>query len=105
MSANPVRPCFGCSTFDDHPRHEIVGRDGSDVLGGPMHKDCCAEKRRCRICASEREGLDPSVIGEAFRAHLLSLPPTQVEHVANDDASDPLNLTTAVVSTAAVTEA
>lgn len=99
MAENPVRPCFGCNTFDDHPRHEIVASDGSDMLGGPMHMDCCAEKRNCTICASRREGLDPTVIGEAFREYLLSLPPAMVVHVENDDPNDPLNLTTAVVTT------
>jgi hypothetical protein len=99
MPVNPVRPCFGCNKFDTDPRHEIVGLDGSDVLGGPFHMDCCAEKRGCQICASRREGLDPTLVGDAFREHLLALPPTLVVHVANDDDSDPLNLATAVVTT------
>ncbi|GGM53319.1 hypothetical protein ACFFX1_54960 [Dactylosporangium sucinum] len=98
MADNPVRPCFGCQQFDDHPRHEIIGLDGSDLVGGPMHKDCCAELRGCQVCAYERQGLDPSVIGEAFREHLLALPPAQVVHVPNDNPGDPLNLTTAVVT-------
>ncbi|MGI5247779.1 hypothetical protein [Dactylosporangium sp. CA-139066] len=98
MADNPVRPCFGCRTFDDHPRHEIVGPDGSDLVGGPMHMDCCAEIRGCQICASRREGLPAHVIGDEFRDHLLSLPPTEVVHVPNDDPGDPLNLTTATVT-------
>jgi hypothetical protein len=92
MAENPVRPCFGCQKFDTHPRHEIYGSNE------PMHKDCCAEQRGCQVCAYERDGLAPTVIGDAFREHLLSLPPVQVVHVDNDDDGDPLNLTTATVT-------
>lgn len=96
---NPVRPCYGCLVFDDHPRHEIVGAQGQalpgDEVNGPMHMDCCADKRGCVICGRAREGLAPSIVGEAFRTHVLSLPPLAVEHVENDDPADPHNLTTA----------
>jgi hypothetical protein len=96
---NPRRPCFGCEVFDDHPRHEIVGAAGEPLPGdptnGPMHMDCCAALRGCVVCARAREGLTPDVIGEAFREHVVSLPPLAVEHVPNDDDRDPHNLTTA----------
>jgi hypothetical protein len=96
-----MRPCFGCLVFDDHPRHEIVGAAGEplpgDAINGPMHMDCCADKRGCAICARARRGLAPEVIGDAFREHVLSLPPAAVEHVPNDDPGDPHNLTTARV--------
>jgi hypothetical protein len=96
---SPRRPCFGCETFDDHPRHEIVGAQGQPLAGdqvnGPMHMDCCAILRGCMVCARAREGLRPEVIGEPFREHVMSLPPVQVEHVPNDDDTDPHNLTTA----------
>lgn len=99
MADNPVRPCWGCMVFDSDPRHEIIDPEtGADVAGGPMHVDCCAEKRGCASCAYQRQGLDPSVIGEAFRQHVLSLPPVQIEHVPNDDPNDPHNLTTAVIT-------
>jgi hypothetical protein len=93
------RPCFGCETFDDHPRHEIVGSSGEPLTGdpvnGPMHVDCCARLRGCKLCARSRAGLAPDVIGEAFARHAMSLPPVQVEHIENDDPADPHNLTTA----------
>lgn len=97
--SNPTRPCFGCNVFDDHPRHEILdATTGSDAIG-PMHLDCCAAKRGCVSCAGRREGVNASVIGEEFRQHLATLPPEQVTHVRNDNADDPQNLTTAVVTT------
>lgn len=100
-ASNPRVPCFGCETFDDHPRHDFVGATGEPLPGnaisGPMHMDCCAALRGCVLCARAREGLNPDVIGEPFREHVLSLPPVLVEHVPNDDHSDPFNLTTAVL--------
>ncbi len=89
MADNPVRPCFGCRQFDDHPRHELYG-----VPDSAMHMDCCAELRGCGICARARSGLAASVVGEAFREHVLTLPPAEVTHLPNDNDSDPHNLRT-----------
>jgi hypothetical protein len=100
--SNPTRPCWGCETFDDHPRHEIAAAAGDppledNLLNGPMHMDCCADLRGCAICARARSGVGAEVIGQAFRDHLLELPPVLVEHVPNDDPGDPHNLTTVVL--------
>jgi hypothetical protein len=89
MSDNPERPCFGCKVFDDHPRHEIIDPEtGSDVAGGPMHMDCCAEKRNCAICKATREGLPADLIGEPFREHLLAQPAVEVAHADASPFSD-----------------
>lgn len=95
MSVNPVRPCWGCSVFDDHPRHVVVLANGADE---PMHVDCCADRRGCQVCAQQIADVAPGTVGQAMREHLLSLPPAQVVHVPNDDDGDPLNITTAVVT-------
>ncbi len=95
MADNPVRPCWGCSTFDDHPRHVLVRENGTDE---EMHVDCCAEKRGCGICRSLIADVTPGTVGDDMRAHLLAQAPAQVIHDPNDDTSDPYNLTTAVVS-------
>lgn len=99
---SPRRPCFGCEVFDDHPRHEIVGASGEplpgDAISGPMHMDCCAYLRGCQLCKRARAGVAPEVIGQAFREHLETLPPVLVEHIPNDDPSDPHDLTTARIT-------
>lgn len=82
---NPTRPCFGCQTFDDHPRHEIVDSEsGADAHDGPMHMDCCAALRNCELC---REVLARAyalagggAIGEDLREALVQLPALQVDH-------------------------
>lgn len=93
MADNPVRPCFGCSTFDSDPRHEIALANGGSA--DPFHVDCCAEKRGCAVCAALVASKSADV---HLRDHLRSLPPTQVEHPHNDDGSDPYDLTTAIVT-------
>lgn len=94
MADNPVRPCWGCETFDDHPRHVVVLPDGTDL---PMHVDCCANRRSCASCRQQIADVAPGTTGEAMREHLLSLTPRQIVHVDNDNDSDPYNLTTVEV--------
>lgn len=81
---NPKRPCFGCMTFDDHPRHEIITLDGVDAHGGPMHMDCCADLRSCDLCraqlAAAYQLAGEGAIGDDLRAGLVQLPPLQVQH-------------------------
>lgn len=91
MADNPVRPCWGCETFDSDPRHVIVLDNGTDE---PMHVDCCADKRGCQVCAGNLAGITPGTTGEALREHLLSLPPQHILHVPNGDHADPYDLTT-----------
>ena len=97
MSVNPVRPCIGCGQTDDHPRHVLVVGD-ADV---PWHMDCHVITTGCALCQHQLAGVggvDGNPKGDALRDHLVGLPPLQVEHVANDDDSDPHNLTTAVIT-------
>lgn len=85
---NPVRPCFGCQQFDDHPRHEIINLDGTDAHGGPMHMDCCAALRNCDVCQAvlaEAYGLaGGGATGLDLREALVQLPPTQIQHAATE---------------------
>jgi hypothetical protein len=90
---NPTRPCYRCRTWDDHPRHEIVGEPESS-----MHMDCCAEERKCAVCAAQiQRAIDATGAfhGRALGDTLADLPPVWVDHVPNDDNSDPHNLRTA----------
>lgn len=97
MSVNPVRNCIGCGQRDDHPRHVVVVGE-AEV---PWHMDCHVITTGCAICEYQLAavgGVDGNPKGEALRAHLVSLQPAVVEHIENDDDSDPHNLTTAVVT-------
>lgn len=97
MADNPVRGCIGCGRRDNHPRHVVVVGD-AEV---PWHMDCHVIAAGCAVCEHQLAGvggIDGNPKGDALREHLLSLPPVQVEHVANDDDTDPHNLTTAVVT-------
>lgn len=87
--ALPVRPCFGCRVFDDHPRHEIIDPNtGDDALGGPMHMDCCAVQRNCDVCravlARAYSLAGGGAIGQDLRDALVQLPPMQVDHHPDD---------------------
>jgi hypothetical protein len=81
---NPVRPCYGCNVFDNHPRHEIINFDGTDAHGGPMHMDCCAALRNCDLCRAvlaEAYGFaGGGATGEDLREGLLRMAPMQVQH-------------------------
>jgi hypothetical protein len=67
MPSYPIRPCHGCGSYDDHPRHVHANADGSERL---MHMDCCAAAG-CPggICAVQLAGAD-GLTGEALREHL-----------------------------------
>lgn len=97
MTVNPVRPAPCCQVYDDHPRHVITDTEtGADVA---LHMDCCAE-RGCEVCKHQLSGVRPGTIGDDLREHLVAQPPKVIEHAANDDETDPLNLTTATVTEA-----
>lgn len=76
--ALPVRPCPECRVYDDHPRHVVIGQDGSETA---LHMDCCAA-RGCQVCAHQliAIGRVPGLVGDALRERLVALPVKQVEH-------------------------
>lgn len=88
MTTNPRRPCNGCETWDDHPRHENIDFTGADVQGGPMHMDCCAALRDCDVCKAVLAMAYPlageGATGEDLRAALLELPPLQIMHAEGE---------------------
>jgi hypothetical protein len=80
-----IRFCGGCRQADDHPRHEIIDPNtGADLLGGPMHMDCCAELRNCDVCkyvlARAYATAGHGATGRDLREALVQLPPLQVTH-------------------------
>lgn len=65
--SNPIRPCHGCGSYDDHPRHIHAQPNGVDQL---MHLDCCAAAG-CPdgTCAKQIKGANGAT-GDKLRAHL-----------------------------------
>jgi hypothetical protein len=61
-----VRACLGCEQSDDHPKHVMALRDGSDA---PWHMDCHA-KTGCESCRAQTAN-QGDARGEAFRAILI----------------------------------
>jgi hypothetical protein len=64
----PIRPCHGCGSYDDHPRHVHAQADGTEQI---RHMDCCA-------AAGCPDGSCPKQIagaggakGAQLRAHLV----------------------------------
>jgi len=86
--SSPVRPCWECKVFDDHPRHVVVQPDQSEVT---LHMDCCAN-RGCQICAVVLSMVDhePGITGDALRRRLehqsAKTPNIRVEHPEGSDA-------------------
>lgn len=76
--APPVRPCFGCRVFDDHPRHVVDNGNGTEFA---LHMDCCAE-RGCQVCKIQLQRAEhrPGVVGDELRSRLEQLPPLQIVH-------------------------
>lgn len=61
----PIRPCHGCGSYDDHPRHVHAQADGTEQI---RHMDCCATAG-CSICPAQIEGA-AGAKGADLRAHL-----------------------------------
>lgn len=83
--SHPVRPCYACGVFDDHPRH-VVADPLVPEHEELMHMDCCRDVRGCGVCAAvlESVGHTPGVIGEVLRERLVVQPAVQVEHEEGD---------------------
>lgn len=62
-----VRPCLGCETSDDHPKHVVALRDGSDAS---WHMDCHALVG-CEVCREQTRN-QGATRGDEFRAILTT---------------------------------
>ena len=67
------RTCPGCGMNDNHPRHGLIGEDGTQHW---WHKDCHRAKG-CESCnvelaVVEEAGHDPGIIGDELREALLA---------------------------------
>jgi hypothetical protein len=96
--SHPVRPCYGCGVFDDHPRHVVADplNPGNEEL---MHMDCCVEKRNCGICREVLAAVDhrPGVRGEALRQRLVAQPPALVMHAEGESPFGAVEIQSALI--------
>jgi hypothetical protein len=70
MAPLPVRPCFVCGQFDDHPRDVVALPDGSTAFA---HHDCHASlDPPCPSCSwlVQHKG---DLVGDEWRGHVESL--------------------------------
>jgi hypothetical protein len=71
MSQHPIGTCIGCSQTDDHPKHRIALRDGSEIV---WHHDCHAIATGDPVSAAvAAKGLK----GDKLREHIVKNDPGQ----------------------------
>jgi len=71
MSQHPIATCIGCGQTDDHPKHRIALRDGSEVI---WHHDCHAIATGDEVSAAiAAKGLK----GDKLREHIVKNDPGQ----------------------------
>jgi hypothetical protein len=71
MSQHPLGTCIGCGQTDDHPKHRIALRDGSEIV---WHHDCHAIATGDPVSAAvAAKGLK----GDKLREHIVKNDPGQ----------------------------